>query len=54
MTGMGFFGSILATANHLLWGDWIWVSRFDKGTAPDGYSIHTFPAIPYPSWIDLN
>ena len=19
-----------------------------------GYSIHTFPAIPYPSWIDLN
>jgi len=25
----GFFGSILATANHLLWGDTIWMSRFD-------------------------
>ncbi|WP_316247444.1 hypothetical protein ROLI_023650 [Roseobacter fucihabitans] len=24
-----FFGSILATANHLLWGDTIWMSRFD-------------------------
>ena len=20
-----FFGSILGTANHLLWGDWIWM-----------------------------
>lgn len=25
----GFFGSILATANHLLWGDTLWMSRFD-------------------------
>lgn len=24
-----FFGSLLATANHLLWGDTIWMSRFD-------------------------
>ncbi len=24
-----FFGSILATANHLLWGDMMWMSRFD-------------------------
>lgn len=31
-----FFGSILGTANHLLWGDWIWMSRFDKGPAPVG------------------
>lgn len=31
-----FFGSIMGTANHLLWGDWIWMSRFDKGAAPDG------------------
>lgn len=31
-----FFGSILGTANHLLWGNWIWVSRFDKGEGPGG------------------
>ena len=29
-----FFSSILGTANHLLWGDWIWMSRFDKGEGP--------------------
>lgn len=26
-----FFGSIFATANHLLWGDGLWMSRFDGG-----------------------
>ena len=31
-----FFGSILATANHLLWGDLLWMSRFDGGAAPEG------------------
>lgn len=32
-----FFGSILATANHLLWGDTIWMSRFDPSVdAPVG------------------
>lgn len=31
-----FFGSIMGTANHLLWGDWIWISRFDKGAGPGG------------------
>lgn len=30
-----FFGSIFATVNHLLWGDWLWVSRFDGGQGPD-------------------
>ena len=29
-----FFGSIKATLNHLLWGDTIWMSRFDGGAAP--------------------
>jgi len=29
----GFFGSISATLNHLLWGDRIWMSRF-AGTPP--------------------
>ncbi|MBS0123064.1 DinB family protein [Thetidibacter halocola] len=31
-----FFGSILATANHLLWGDRIWLSRFTGGEPPVG------------------
>ncbi len=31
-----FFGSMWATANHLLWGDQIWTARFDGGHGPDG------------------
>ncbi|MGI9405990.1 MAG: DinB family protein [Hyphomicrobiaceae bacterium] len=30
----GFFGSIHATLNHLLWGDQIWMSRFAQTPAP--------------------
>ena len=33
-----FFGSILGTLNHLLWGDQMWMSRFDGGPGP-GASI---------------
>ncbi len=33
-----FFGSILATLNHILWGDQLWMSRFDGGPGP-GASI---------------
>jgi len=29
-----FFGSIWKTANHLLWGDQLWMSRFDGGHGP--------------------
>lgn len=29
-----FFGSIFATANHLLWGDLRWMSLFDGGEGP--------------------
>jgi len=29
-----FFGSILGTMNHLLWGDTIWMSRFDGWKKP--------------------
>lgn len=32
----GFFGSILGTVNHLLWGDLMWMARFDGGEAPGG------------------
>jgi len=30
-----FFGSIMGTLNHLLWGDAIWISRFDGAEGPD-------------------
>lgn len=30
-----FFGSILNTANHLIWGDMLWMARFEKGPRPD-------------------
>ncbi len=29
-----FFGSLMGTLNHLLWGDVLWMSRFDGGDAP--------------------
>ncbi len=29
-----FFGSIFKTLNHLLWGDQLWMSRFDGGAGP--------------------
>ena len=35
----GFFGSIEATLNHLLWGDRIWMSRFAGTPPPERASI---------------
>ncbi|MBO9401544.1 DinB family protein [Shimia sp. R9_3] len=29
-----FFGSIMATLNHILWGDTLWISRLDGGAGP--------------------
>ncbi|AVO38187.1 DinB family protein [Pukyongiella litopenaei] len=31
-----FFGSILGTLNHLVWGDLIWMARFDGSDRPVG------------------
>lgn len=31
-----FFGSIMATINHLYWADHIWMSRLDGGDGPGG------------------
>ncbi len=45
-----FFGSILATANHLLWGDTLWMSRFDPSVeapacaAADNTTLHVTAA----------
>jgi len=36
-----FFGSLLKTASHLLWGDLIWMSRFEGGVAPEGGIAHS-------------
>ncbi len=36
-----FFGSIMGTLGHLLWGDHIWMSRFDGGSAPEGGIAHS-------------
>lgn len=30
-----FFGSVLGTLNHLLWGDMLWMARFDGGAGPN-------------------
>ncbi|HAV08568.1 MAG TPA: damage-inducible protein DinB [Rhodobacteraceae bacterium] len=38
-----FFRSILGTANHLLWGDAMWMHRFDHGPKPD-IGIHDSPS----------
>tara|TARA_R110002124_G_scaffold68568_9_gene185353 strand:- start:108 stop:620 length:513 start_codon:yes stop_codon:yes gene_type:complete len=37
-----FFGSILRTASHVLWGDTIWMSRF-QGVEPPAVSIAQSP-----------
>lgn len=41
-----FFGSIFGTMNHLLWGDTLWMSRFDGGKSTDlsiEESVHMTP-----------
>ena len=45
-----FFDSIHKTLSHLMWGDTLWVSRFDGGPAPDAHlkgfmSDHDWPAL---------
>ncbi len=48
-----FFGSIWKTANHLLWGDQLWMSRFDGGHGPstgipDSVGLHDDTQL----WLD--
>lgn len=47
-----FFGSIMSTINHLLWGDMLWLNRFDPTSPPPDCdpSDHTrfFPT--YGTW----
>ncbi len=44
-----FFGSIMRTLNHLLWGDMLWMSRFDGGAAPDIAIEDSFEMAPTPA-----
>ena len=43
-----FFGSIAGTLSHLLWGDRMWLSRFEGQPRPPG-SIDASPAA-FPDW----
>ena len=45
-----FFGSIAGTLSHLLWGDLVWLSRFDGGARPVG-GIADSPEV-FPDWGD--
>ncbi|MEL6101375.1 MAG: DinB family protein [Pseudomonadota bacterium] len=46
-----FFGSIFRTVNHLFWGDHIWMSRFDGGSAPDCDGLEGLDAFAtVPAW----
>lgn len=40
-----FFGSILGTANHLLCGDMLWMSRFDPSMEPPFEAPDKWPAL---------
>lgn len=44
-----FFGSIMRTLNHLLWGDTIWISRFDGGPSTDVPPNESFDMAPTPA-----
>lgn len=35
-----FFGSIMKTLNHLLWGDTLWMNRFEPRVAAPGKDTH--------------
>lgn len=46
-----FFGSIHRTLTHLLWGDSIWMSRFDDGAPPEVPGTESADFVP--DWDDL-
>ena len=48
-----FFGSIQATISHILWGDTIWISRFDGGEGTN-LAIADSPTITpdYADWLE--
>lgn len=49
--GGAFFGSIHCTLSHLLWGDLVWMHRFDAWAPPPG-TLRESPDA-FPDWADL-
>ncbi|MEO1291298.1 MAG: DinB family protein [Pseudomonadota bacterium] len=47
-----FFGSIMGTLNHVLWGDMMWMHRFASTPKPSQPTIPTSPAL-FEAWDDL-
>lgn len=49
-----FFGSIFGTINHLLWGDMLWLNRFDPSTPePQGLPVDSVRSYPtYAAWAE--
>ncbi len=43
-----FWGSITGTLSHLMWGDLIWLSRFDGGEGPTAPGSESTTAYPWP------
>lgn len=43
-----FWGGIQTTLSHLMWGDTLWIARFDGGEAPD-MGIETSTAFAWPT-----
>jgi uncharacterized damage-inducible protein DinB len=41
-----YFGSIIGTLSHLLWGDQMWMSRFDGGSTPGGSIADSTSLVP--------
>lgn len=46
-----FWGSIRATLSHLMWGDMMWMSRFDGGAAPTRALTDTGDAYGWPEMM---
>ena len=47
-----FFGSVHRTLSHLMWGDLVWLSRFDGGPMPEGGIGGS--ADLFPDWEELH
>ncbi len=51
-----FFGGIAATLSHLMWGDTVWIARFDGGETPPPVTNGRATALPHmpdevPEWL---
>jgi uncharacterized damage-inducible protein DinB len=48
-----FWGSIRKTLAHLMWGDQIWIARFDGGDGPSMGAMDAFEAYDWPTlWAE--